>query len=57
MKQIVLLFSLILFFGVLTVNGEEEVVLGVEPRIVDLEGAFSDHMTCMLDANPKEKVK
>jgi len=45
-------------------------VLNVEDRIVDLEGAFSDHMTCMylhekysdyrncmLDVNPKEKIK
>ena len=45
-------------------------VLNMEDRIVDLEGAFSDHMTCtylhkkyadyrdcMLDINPKEKIK
>lgn len=45
-------------------------VLSVEDRIVDLEGAFSDHMTCMyankkyddyrncmLDINPKDKIK
>lgn len=45
-------------------------VLNMEDRIVDLEGAFSDHMTCMylnpkyddyracmLDLNPKDKIK
>jgi len=50
-------------------EGKRE-VLSVEDRIVDLEGAFSDHMfcmfnnpkysdyrDCMLDINPKDKLK
>jgi len=36
----------------INLNEEPQIVLNVEDRIVDLEGAFSNHMTCM--ANHKK---